>query len=63
MVRRELRECAVPESQRISDLLSAIGEESSYRAFFNEYAKLLAHRDEGEDVLIDSTPKFSFFQI
>ena len=43
------------ESQRISDLLSAIGEESSYRAFFREYAQLLAHREEGEDVLIDST--------
>jgi hypothetical protein len=43
------------ESQRISDMLSAIGEESSYRAFFGEYTKLLAHREEGEDVLIDST--------
>jgi hypothetical protein len=42
------------ESQRISDLLSAIGEESSYRAFFLEYSKLLARRG-GEDVLIDST--------
>jgi hypothetical protein len=43
------------ESQRISDMLSSIGEESSYRAFFGEYTKLLAHREEGEDVLIDST--------
>jgi hypothetical protein len=43
------------ESQRISDLLSSIGEESSDRAFFLEYTKLLAHRDGGEDVLIDST--------
>jgi hypothetical protein len=43
------------ESQRISDLLSSIGNESSYRAFFGEYAKLLARRDGGEDVLIDST--------
>jgi hypothetical protein len=43
------------ESQRISDLLSSIGGESSYRAFFIEYSKLLAHRDGGEDVLIDST--------
>jgi hypothetical protein len=43
------------ESQRISDLLSSIGEESSYRAFFREYSKLLAHREGGEDVLIDST--------
>jgi hypothetical protein len=43
------------ESQRISDLLSAVGGESSYRAFFREYTKLLARRGEGEDVLIDST--------
>jgi hypothetical protein len=43
------------ESQRISEMLSSVGEESSYRAFFLEYSKLLAHRDEGEDVLIDST--------
>ena len=32
------------ESQRISDLLSSIGEESSCRAFFREYSKILAHR-------------------
>jgi len=43
------------ESQRISDLMSSIGEESSYRAFFREYSKLLAHRAGGEDILIDST--------
>ena len=43
------------ESQRISDLLSSIGEESSYRAFFREHTGLLAHRDGGEDILIDST--------
>lgn len=44
------------ESQRISDLLSSIGEESSCRAFFKEYvSKLLAHRKDGEDILIDST--------
>lgn len=51
------------ESQRISDLLASIGEESSYRAFFKEYAKLLVRRKEtadgetygGEDILIDST--------
>ncbi|MDR1086268.1 MAG: hypothetical protein LBP22_15785 [Deltaproteobacteria bacterium] len=43
------------ESQRISDLLSAIGRESSYRAFFNKYTKLLTHRGKGADVLIDST--------
>ncbi|MDR1298327.1 MAG: transposase, partial [Deltaproteobacteria bacterium] len=43
------------ESQRISELLSSVGKESSSRAFFREYSKLLAHRAEGEDVLIDST--------
>ena len=45
------------ESQRISDLLSSVGEESSYRAFFKEYTSLLVHRDQkdGEDILIDST--------
>jgi len=43
------------ESQRISDLLSSIGSENSYRAFFLEYSKLLAHREGGEDILIDST--------
>lgn len=47
------------ESQRISDLLASIGKESSYRAFFGEYSKLLIHRTQdgydGEDILIDST--------
>jgi hypothetical protein len=43
------------ESQRISDMLSSIGEEGSFRAFFLEYTKLLAHREGGEDILIDST--------
>ena len=43
------------ESQRISDLLSSIGGESSCRAFFREYSRILAHRDGGEDILIDST--------
>lgn len=45
------------ESQRISDLLASIGEESSYRAFFREYLRLLVHRGrgDGEDILIDST--------
>ena len=43
------------ESQRISDMLASIGEESSYRAFFREYSKLLAHREGGDDILIDST--------
>ncbi|MDR0372245.1 MAG: transposase [Nitrososphaerota archaeon] len=43
------------ESQRISDLLTAIGTENSYRAFFKEYSNLLIHRKEGIDVLIDST--------
>jgi hypothetical protein len=43
------------ESQRISDLLSSIGQERSCRAFFLEYSKLLVRREGGEDVLIDST--------
>jgi hypothetical protein len=43
------------ESQRVSDMLSSIGEESSYRAFFHEYSRLLARRKGGEDILIDST--------
>jgi len=43
------------ESQRISDLLSSIGEESSHRAFFREYSRLLTHREDGEDIIIDST--------
>ena len=43
------------ESQRISDLLTAIGTENSYRAFFKEYTKLLTHKKEDIDILIDST--------
>jgi transposase len=43
------------ESQRISDLLSSIGEESSHRAFFREYTKQLAHKKGGEDIIIDSS--------
>ena len=42
-------------SQRISDMLGLIGDESSYRDFFKEYTKILAGRDEGTDILIDST--------
>ena len=40
--------------QRISDLLAAVGDEASWRAFFARYAVLLRRRD-GEDVIIDST--------
>jgi hypothetical protein len=43
------------ESQRVSDLLSSIGEESSHRAFFREYSRLLARREGGEDIIIDSS--------
>jgi hypothetical protein len=44
------------ESQRISDILSAIGDEWSYREFFKEYLPLVANAGkDGEDVLIDST--------
>jgi len=42
-------------SQRISDFLAAIGEESAQRQFFTEYFKFLANRTEGTDILIDST--------
>jgi hypothetical protein len=44
------------ESQRISDILSAIGDEWSYREFFKEYLPLVVNAGkDGEDVLIDST--------
>ena len=43
------------ESQRISDLLEAVGDEGSIRAFFNEYKKLLIKNNESQDILIDST--------
>ncbi|MPM70396.1 hypothetical protein SDC9_117351 [bioreactor metagenome] len=42
-------------SQRISDLLSAVGDEGSQRAFFAEYFKLVGSRPGGEKVIIDST--------
>ncbi|NBK23867.1 MAG: IS4/IS5 family transposase [Spirochaetia bacterium] len=42
-------------SQRISDMLGYIGEERFHRDFFKEYSKLLIKRDEGTDILIDST--------
>lgn len=42
-------------SQRISDMLGYIGDEGVYRDFFKEYTKLLAKKDEGTNILIDST--------
>jgi len=42
-------------SQRLSDMLLFIGDEGIYRNFFKEYVKLLARREEGTDILIDST--------
>jgi hypothetical protein len=42
-------------SQRISDMLGYIGDESVYRDFFAEYTKLLAKKDTGTNILIDST--------
>ena len=43
-------------SQRISDLLAAIGREDSMRAFFNCYLGWLGAKNrEGENILIDST--------
>lgn len=43
-------------SQRISDLLSAIGDEWSYRSFFEKYLQdVVQKRKDGEEILIDST--------
>ena len=42
-------------SQRISDMLGYIGDEGAYRDFFKEYTKLLARKEEGTNILIDST--------
>ncbi len=43
-------------SQRISDLLSAIGKEWSYRSFFEKYLHdVVQKRKDGEEILIDST--------
>ncbi len=43
-------------SQRVSDLLEAIGDETSYRAFFHRYFLDVVNKTEGgEDILIDST--------
>ena len=43
-------------SQRISELLEAVGDEQSYRDFFATYFKDVVHKNkDGEDVLIDST--------
>jgi hypothetical protein len=42
-------------SQRVSDMLSAIGDEKVYREFFKSYVPLLAKRNEAVDILIDST--------
>lgn len=43
-------------SQRISDMLEAIGDEESYRAFFASYFKdFVEQKEGGEEILIDST--------
>lgn len=43
-------------SQRISDLLEAVGDEQSYRNFFASYFRdVVQKREGGEDILIDST--------
>jgi hypothetical protein len=52
---RELHPGANLSSQRISDLLASIGDEWSQREFFHEYLDLVAKREEGDDILIDST--------
>ena len=43
------------ESQRISDMLTNLGDEWTYREFFKAYFSLLAKRKGGENILIDST--------
>ena len=44
------------DSRRISDLLRAIGQESSLRAFFGKYIEILgAEARDGANILIDST--------
>ncbi|MDR1992935.1 MAG: transposase [Nitrososphaerota archaeon] len=43
------------ENQHINELLTAIGNETSHYAFFNEYSKLLTHKEEDINVLIDYT--------
>jgi hypothetical protein len=43
------------DSRRISDMLGHIGDEGVCRDFFKEYIKLLAKKDEGANILIDST--------
>lgn len=43
------------DSRRINDMLFSIGDEGIYRKFFKEYTKLLAKREEGTDIIIDST--------
>lgn len=43
------------DSRRINDMLFSIGDEGIYRKFFKEYSKLLAKREEGTDIIIDST--------
>ena len=42
-------------SQRISDLLESVGGEGSMRRFFMEYLRLVAGRQDGTEILIDST--------
>jgi transposase len=43
------------QASGVSDMLSVIGDERIYRDFFKAYAPLLSGRDNGEDILIDST--------
>lgn len=52
---RELYPGANLSSQRISDLLASIGDEWSQREFFREYLDLVAKREGGDNILIDST--------
>lgn len=43
------------ESQRISEFLSELGSEESYRSFFRAYAPYISDTVDGDNILIDST--------
>jgi hypothetical protein len=43
------------ESQRISEFLSELGSEESYRSFFRAYAPYISDTVNGDNILIDST--------
>ncbi len=46
---------AALESQRISEILTELGSEDSYRSFFGAYIPYISDTADGENILIDST--------